>query len=153
MSSSAQGGVPFQAYFNQMVEWMLFSPMHSLLSEHLMLLTYSGKKSGLKRRVPLTYLQEGSIVSAFCSRDVVWWKNLQGGAAVLLRLRGHNYTAIATPITDDAAHMIPTFTAFLRQNRQAGGFQDIPFNADGSPDMATIERVIHSKVMVRIALD
>ena len=145
-------GMPFQGLFNRFVTWMLQSPFHGLLSAHLMLLTYTGKRSGTKRRVPITYLQEGHIVTAFCERDFTWWKNLRGGAPVAVRLRGHDYAGMATPVTNDPEAITPTFRAFLQKNRQAGGFNAVSFDTNGQPNEEALERSIQTKVMVRIEL-
>jgi hypothetical protein len=147
-----QPGVPAQAYFNRLVSWLLGSPFHGLLSKHLMLLEYTGVKSGLVRRVPITYHQEGQVVTAFCNREVAWWKNLRGGVSVQLLLRGHIQAGIATAIIDDPGTMTPAFIAFLRTNRQAGGFQAVPLLPDGEPDREAVARVLPTKVMVQIAL-
>jgi hypothetical protein len=145
-------GVPAQAFFNRLVIWLLGSPFHRLVSKHLMLLEYTGVKSGQVRRVPITYLQEGQVVTAFCNRDVTWWKNLRGEAAVRLLLRGHIQAGTATPIMDDLTAMTPAFIAFLRTNRQAGGFQAVPFHPDGEPNREAVVRVLPSKVMLQIIL-
>jgi len=146
-------GMPAQTLFNHLVTWLLQSPFHGVLSTHLMLLTYTGKRSGMQRHVPVTYLQEENIVTAFCERDVTWWKSLRGGAMVAVRLRGHDYTGRATPITGDTHAMIPVFLAFLQKNRQAGGFNAVPFDANGQPNKEALERSIQTKVMVRIELN
>lgn len=145
-------GMPAQAVFNRVVIWMLNSPFHGVLSGNLMLLTYTGKRSGIQRQVPLTYLQEGKAVLAFCDSDVTWWKNLRDGVPVRVQLRGREYTGIATPIVNDPEAIRPLFIAFLRKNRQAGGFQAVPFDANGEPNNAALTRAIQTKVMVRIEL-
>jgi len=145
-------GMPAQRLFNRFVIWLLQSPFHRVLSTHLLLLTYTGKQSGTKRSVPITYLQEGEMVTAFCERDVIWWKNLRGDAPVTVRLRGRDVAGIATPVTNDPEAMTPTFLAFLQKNRQAGGFNAVPFDTDGQPNKEALDRSIQTKVMVRIQL-
>lgn len=94
----ARRGMPFQALFNRFVKLLLRSPAHRLLSGNPMLLTFTGRRSGVRRTVPITYLQEGGGVSCFCNADVAWWKNLRGGAPVELRLRGRIRTGTAVPV-------------------------------------------------------
>jgi len=92
------------------------------------------------------------MVTAFCERDVIWWKNLRGDAPVTVRLRGRDVAGIATPVTNDPEAMTPTFLAFLQKNRQAGGFNAVPFDTDGQPNKEALDRSIQTKVMVRIQL-
>jgi hypothetical protein len=120
------------------------------LSNHLMVLSYTGVKSGSVRHVPLTYLDSGNQIIAFCNRDVTWWKNLRGGAPVALRLRGQTRQAMARPVTDDATRMNPAFLAFLRKNRQAGGFNAVPFDATGEPDDEAVAQILPTKVMIQV---
>jgi hypothetical protein len=94
----------------------------------------------------------GQVVTAFCNREVTWWKNLRGGVSVQLLLRGRTQAGIATAIVDDPGAMTPAFIAFLRMNRQAGGFQAVPLLPDGEPDREAVARVLPTKVMVQIAL-
>lgn len=145
-------GMPAQAVFNQIVIWILSSPFHGILSGNLMLITYTGRKSGVQRQVPITYLQDGKIVTAFCDSDVNWWKNFRGGAGVTVRLRGHDYPGTATPVNDDPDAILPTFAAFLRKNRQASGFNAVPFDANGEPNREALIQAIKTKVMVHIEL-
>jgi hypothetical protein len=145
-------GMPAQAIFNRFVTWLLSSPLHGLLSRHLMLLTYTGRRSGTQRTVPITYLQNGRVVIAFCEHETTWWKNLRGGAPVTVQLRGGAYPGIATPISDDPERITPLFVAFLRKNRQAGTFNAVPFDADGEPNAGALTQAMQTKVMIQIDL-
>jgi hypothetical protein len=58
-----------------------------------------------------------------------------------------------SPLTDDTHAMIPVFLAFLQKNRQAGGFNAVPFDANGQPNEEALQRSIQTKVMVRIELN
>lgn len=151
-TAGQQTGLPMQQVFNQLVTWILQSPFHGVLSEHLMLLGYTGRRSGVRRQVPITYLQQGNVVIAFCDKHVSWWKNFIGSAPVVLTLRGRRCAGFATAITDDFNTMAPLFEAFLRQNRQAGGFQDVPFDTHGQPNAEALAQALPTKVLVRIEL-
>ena len=144
--------MPAQAVFNRIVTWILHSPLHGLLSGNLMVLTYTGKRSGIRRQVPITYLHEDRVVTAFCDRDTIWWKNLRSGVPVTVRLRGHDYAGVASTTVNDPETITPLFVAFLRRNRQASGFNAVPFDMDGEPNQEALARAIQTKVMVRIEL-
>ena len=83
-----------------MVKMLLRSPLHVLMSHQTMLLTLQGRKTGKSYTVVVTYIQDGKAVF-FLSR-ANWWKNLQGGAEVLLQLRGKAVKGFAEPVFDQS---------------------------------------------------
>src|SRR3712207_1467404 len=64
---------------------LLRSPLHRILSNDLMLLTFHGRKSGKRYTTPVGYMQEGNRLYFFSHAG--WWKNLLG-RPVTVRLRG-----------------------------------------------------------------
>lgn len=152
-TSRASRGMPSQALFNRLVASLLRSPAHRLLSSNLMLLTFTGRRSGVRRTVPITYHQDGDIVTCFCDASVTWWKNLRGGAPVTLRLRGRDRTGTATSIADNPTAVAEGLGVFLRKNRQAGRFQGVSIDPDGNPNPEALLHAAQTRVMVRIKLD
>jgi hypothetical protein len=64
-----------------------------------MLIAMRGRKTGKLHTVPVNYLRQGDRV--LCGCDFKWWRNLEGGAEVLLRIRGQELRGWAEPIRDD----------------------------------------------------
>lgn len=85
---------------NPFMKWLLRSPFHGIVSRSYMLLTFTGRKSGKVYSIPVQYAQEGRTLYVMSSRGYVWWKNLRGGAAVQIRLRGKDVRGRATTSTD-----------------------------------------------------
>lgn len=83
---------------NPLMTLLLSSPFHNAVSKHLMLLTFTGLKSSKKFTTPVGYLQQGKKITLFTHST--WWKNVIGGAAVTMRLRGEKVNGIADVITD-----------------------------------------------------
>jgi hypothetical protein len=44
---------------NPFITALLRSPLHALVSKHMMLLTYTGQLAGLQRTLPVGYLRDG----------------------------------------------------------------------------------------------
>src|SRR5919201_997478 len=78
---------------NPFVSAILRSPLHGLLSTQLMLLTYTGRKSGKRYTIPVGYARDGETLVVFSSRS--WRRNLRGGAPVEVLLQGRRYTGTA----------------------------------------------------------
>src|SRR4030042_5733909 len=75
-------------WFNPLIAAVLRSPFHGMLSRSVMLMTVTGRKSRAAYTTPVNYLPVGEELWTVSFRNRTWWRNLRGGAAVTLRLRG-----------------------------------------------------------------
>lgn len=80
---------------NNFMAWILRSPFHGMLSKGMMLITVTGRKTGKKITTPIGYYEDGGYLWTVTSRDRTWWKNLQGGAEVLLHFKGKDVRAFS----------------------------------------------------------
>lgn len=67
---------------------LLQSPLHHLVSGRLMLISFTGRRTGKIYTTPVEYQRQGDTVLLFTQKDRQWWKNLEGGAPVTIWLRG-----------------------------------------------------------------
>jgi hypothetical protein len=138
------------AVTNVIVRFLLRSPLHFLLSNTLMLLTYLGRKSGKRYTNPVSYMREGDVVTVFTYRS--WWQNVRGGAPVLVEIKRHRMGGTAEAISDDKTAIATELLAFLRKNPTLARGYNIPLNAAGQPNPAAVQQAAHFVVMVRIHL-
>ena len=90
---------------NPVVRALLRSPLHRLLSGGVLLLTITGRRTGRPYALPAQYRRRGdqvAIVPGIAGRKT-WWRNLDGGAPVRLRIRGEVFTGEGEVLTGDAA--------------------------------------------------
>ena len=85
---------------NPVMGALLRSPLHRLLSNGLMLLSFQGRKTGKRFTIPVGYLQQGNRLYIFSHSG--WWKNLLG-RPVTVRLRGKDVRGIARRLEDKQA--------------------------------------------------
>ena len=81
---------------NPVTRVLLRSPLHRVLSKSTALVTYTGRRSGATRTVPVNYLRVGDdwlVVTSLRRRQ--WWRSLQSGAPVGVRLAGVDRTGSA----------------------------------------------------------
>src|SRR3984885_4147584 len=79
---------------------VLSLPFPTPLSAGLMLISYTGVKSGKAYRQPVSHAQDGdTLLTPGGGR---WTLNLKGGREVTLRLRGRDVTAHADLVSDPA---------------------------------------------------
>ena len=81
---------PVRILANTLATTILRSLWHGMRSDRLLLLTFTGRKSGKEFTTPMRYVQEGETVRITVVYP--WWKNLLGGATVRVLLRGHMRT-------------------------------------------------------------
>jgi deazaflavin-dependent oxidoreductase (nitroreductase family) len=88
---------------NRAVATLLRTPLHHLVSRQLALITVTGRRSGRDYTFPVGYTREGDRVSIAVGWPArkVWWRNLRGGGAVRLRLRGEDRTGRAEAHGDE----------------------------------------------------
>jgi hypothetical protein len=101
---------------NPIVRMILRSPAHSLLSGSLAVMTYTRRKSGRRRSLPVMYAERTGELVVFAGRphEKRWWRNLRGGALVEIVLRGRKLEGYAQAILDEKAaieHAWQTYAA------------------------------------------
>lgn len=77
---------PARVMMNAVISRILRSRWHSIRSDQLLLLTFTGRKSGREFTTPLRYVQEGEALRMTVVYP--WWKNLVGEPTVRVLLRG-----------------------------------------------------------------
>jgi len=82
-------------WFNPLMTAVLRSPFHALLSRNTMLISVPGRKSGKVYATPVNYVPVGDELWTVSLRKRTWWRNLRGGAAVTLLLRGRSVQTTA----------------------------------------------------------
>ena len=135
---------------NPLMKALLYSPLHSRVSKSLMLLSFSGRKSGKKFTTPVGYLRQGSTITVFTHSP--WWKNMIGGAPVSMRIQGQNIPGVARPVDDpvEIKSMVRDLNASNGENRarQMGFWVD---DLDASPQ--EIQKAVAGTIFIKIQLD
>lgn len=92
-------------WYNPIITALLRSPIHGVVSGMYLLITFTGKRTGQTYTTPVQYKQFGQTLKFVTRRSRRWWKNLRDGAAVKVRLRGHDRPGVANevPASDDDA--------------------------------------------------
>jgi F420H(2)-dependent quinone reductase len=96
--------VVFNRTGNRVVRLLLRSPLHLLASRNLTLITVTGRRSGRKFTIPVSYVQEDNRVRITVGwpDQKLWWRNLRGdGGPVRLRIRGVERTGRAVARGDE----------------------------------------------------
>jgi hypothetical protein len=139
-------------WYNAIITAILRSPMHALLSLNLMLITYTGRKSGRRVTVPVTYVRDADTLWVISKRERAWWRSLIGGAEVTLRLRGKAVVTSADAIVDDLETKIAGLTLYVKEYPDVGKAIVIRYDAEKQPNPEDVAREAEKRVLVRIRL-
>jgi len=163
-------------WYNSIIKFLLLSPLHGFASKDILLLEYTGRRSGKKIIVPLSYIREelatGAVESGenneknkggeSDSRDVAheadylilslrrrtWWRNLRGGVPVRLRVRGKWIPGIGEAIEDKekAAHDLGLY---IQKQTYLAKYFEVRMD-EGKPAPEDLAREVEKRLMVRV---
>lgn len=95
---------PVRILANTIATTILRSPWHGMRSDHLLLLTFTGRKSGKEFTTPMRYVQESETLRMTVVYP--WWKNLVEEATVRVLLRGQMRTGIAEVLPEENGEVV-----------------------------------------------
>jgi hypothetical protein len=139
---------PLFLIINPIIRSLLKSPIHGLLSGNLMLITFTGRKSQQLFTTPVRYVRVGDTVRCFTSPETLWWRNLRGGANVVLRLKGQDKQYHATVIENDPDQIREALIHYLGVFPQDAGYHDIRLNKDKSLVFEDLEQASKNSIVV-----
>jgi deazaflavin-dependent oxidoreductase (nitroreductase family) len=136
---------------NPLVAGLLRSGMHAWVSRDILLLTFTGRKSGKSYTTPLSYIRKGGTV--YCFTHSPWWRNFREPSRVELLMQGAWLpgTALATAADPEAIEE-PLRQFVIRVPRDAR-FYDLKLDREGRPDPRDLKRAAADAVMIRVELD
>lgn len=139
---------PLFKFINPVVRILLNSPIHFLLSKSLMLITFTGRNSGRRFTTPVRYVREDKIVRCFTSAGNQWWRNLRGGANVVLRIEGKNASYHATSVENNPTEVKKWLMFYLAKYPQDASYHDIRIDQDKSLSMEDLEAASKHTIVV-----
>lgn len=135
---------------NRTMKFVLRSPLHGMVDKQILLITFTGRKSGKTYTTPVSYSQSGDQVVIFTHAN--WWKNLRDGAPVSLRIRGRELQGTAAPIAEDKQAVAAGLAEHLRKVRSDAKYYGVTFDDHENPRADEVERAAQSVAMIRIQL-
>lgn len=138
------------AVINPIVTGILRSPIHGLLSDSLLVLTFSGRKSGTEYSTPVGYWREDGTL--LVTTHSPWWRNLRGGEPVTVVLQGRERSGVATPHEDPAT--VARYMQRFIETRGVEAARRIGLSIDGDrePTLAELEAGVEGTVVIEIEL-
>ncbi len=135
---------------NHAMKFVLRSPVHGMVDKTVLLITFTGHKSGKIYTTPVSYSQYDDQVYVFTHAE--WWKNLRNGAPVTLRIRGRELHGLAEPVAEDKQAVAAGLTAHLRKVPSDAKYYGVTFDDQRNPRAEEVEQAALTVVMIRIRL-
>jgi deazaflavin-dependent oxidoreductase (nitroreductase family) len=135
---------------NDFMRFVLRSPLHGMVSKSVLLITFTGRKSGKRFTTPVSYSLDGERVMIFSHAE--WWKNLTGGSPVTLRLRGRSVEGTAEVVADDKRAVAAGLVAHLSKVPSDARYYGVTFDEQGNPKAGDAEAAARDVVMIRVRL-
>jgi len=135
---------------NDFMSWVLRSPLHGMLSNGMMLITVTGRKTGKQYTTPVEYFREDGNLWVMTSRDRTWWRNLKGGAKVSLLLKRKPVTACAELDLDERVVEARMYEYIKHMPRAAKPLGIHIENGNAKPE--DIARTAKDRLFVRLQL-
>ena len=140
----------FFKILNPIMKSLLKSPLHSLASERIMIITFTGRKSGKEYSTPVSYFKENGEI--FCFTHGGWWRNIDGGAQVIVRVQGKDHQGFAEAISEDTEYKSEYLAKMLRALPSDARYYGVTLDANGEPDIDEVNQAAVDVVMIRIGL-
>lgn len=146
--TTSGGGIP--PAVNNAMKFILRSPIHGLISKNILLITFTGRKSGKTYTTPVSYSQAGDQVFIFT--HATWWKNLHSDMPVSLRIRGRDVQGLPETISDDKKAVATGLMEHLRRTPYDARFYGVTLDENKNPNPAEVEVGAQTTVMIRVAV-
>jgi deazaflavin-dependent oxidoreductase (nitroreductase family) len=150
MSSTASGG-GMPPLMNKTMKFVLRSPLHGIISSYILLITFTGRKSGKTYTTPVSYYRADDQVAIFTHAN--WWKNLRSDTPITLRVRGRDYRVIAEAVAEDKSAIAEVLAEHLTKSHFDAKFYNVTYDEQGNPKPEEVEKAVETVVMIRAQLN
>lgn len=138
---------------NFLVGGVLRSPMHRVMSQSLLLLTFHGHRTGKEYTFPVAYTRFGPdelVVLAGRPEGKTWWTNMRGGMPVRIRLAGRELEGDARLVKGEEA--VPHLKAYLEKRPRAAKAMGVMPGPDGEFPREALDALASKVPVVAIRL-
>lgn len=136
---------------NPITKAILRSPLHRIISRRIMIITFTGRRTGKKYATPVSYWQDDSVV--LCATNSIWWRNIGDGAPVMVHIKGLDFHGNAIAIADDQTRKAELLQQLLQGIPGEAAFYGIKLDENSMPVMEDVERAAEKAVVIRIELE
>ena len=134
------------------MKWLIRSPLHGLFSKSMLVIGYSGRRSGRRYETPVNYVRQDADLLITSYQRRTWWRNLLGGAPVTVWLAGKQMQASAEAYSE-LADVSRYLRAYLDHVPQQARYFNVALDENGHPVAEQVARAAQERVIVRVRLN
>ena len=139
-------------FMNRVMMTLLRIPvLRRVMSDSILLLTFTGHKSGKIYKFPIGYWKEDDTVTLLTKKFRPWWRNFQKPALVKVRIDGRIYTGQAQASTDETM-AVPLLARLMEGRTRQAQVWHVHLDANGKPNLGDIRAIAPKIVVIQIAL-
>lgn len=139
----------FGRVLNPILNTILKSPLHSLLSEHSLVIRYTDREFGKESSFPAYYVQDGNSLYVLIDKSEECWRSLKNGANVKITVRGTEQRGWAEKFRDDDT-VIKSFISLLKAVPELLTELDISKDASGAYSKDDMLRALEQHYLLKI---
>jgi deazaflavin-dependent oxidoreductase (nitroreductase family) len=139
-------------WFNPIMKWLIRSPLHGAVSSSMLVISYTGRKSGKRYEIPVNFVRAGDDLLVTSYRTRTWWRNMLGGAPVTVWLAGKQIQANAEAYSElaDATHYLQVYLDHVPQQAK---YFNVVLDEQGHPAPEQVAQAAKERVIVRVGLN
>jgi deazaflavin-dependent oxidoreductase (nitroreductase family) len=137
-------------FVNQAMKFVLRSPVHGMVSNTILLISFTGRKSGKVYTTPVSYSQSDDQVYIFT--HATWWKNLRNGTPVTLHLKGRDFQGLPEPVAEDKHAVAAGLMQHLRKVPSDARYYGVSLDEHKNPRAEEVEKAAQKVVMICVRL-
>ncbi len=132
---------------------ILRSPLHHVLSKSLMIVRYTGRRTGRPITLVVQYVEADGYVWAWPARaeTKTWWRNFRGGHPAEVVVRGEEKPAVGEAIVDEPEAIADVITLYLERYPRTA--KVLGLGPDQWTDRSALVRAAADQVVVRFKLE
>jgi deazaflavin-dependent oxidoreductase (nitroreductase family) len=135
---------------NQVPAVILRSPLHRLMSNKTLLLSYTGRRSGKEYATPINYHRVGPDV--LVATDSPWWHNFETPLSARVRLQGRD-VAVTGQVVSDADEAADALSELVRAQPSYGRWAHVRVQG-GEPDPGDVRtEIARGRHVIRLQLE
>lgn len=133
---------------NPIMRVLLRSPLHGILSDSIVLISYRGRRSGKQYSTPVRYVRMADCIRCYSTHETNWWRNLRDGARVRMLTAGSEQEYATEVIENDRPRIREALEHYFSVYPEDAVYHDVKLNRDKQPNPEQLDAAAEHAIVV-----
>ena len=138
-------------WFNPLIIFLLKSPLHPILSNDTMLVSYTSTKSGKRFSLPVNFARRDDQLYSTSFQQRTWWRRFRTEAPAELLVAGEKLQAVGRAYPSSPAS-VEKLAELVRINPVYAKYLKIQLDPDGNPDKDDVFLAAEGRVVIQFQI-